>query len=455
MTSLGKLLVGFIGIELLAAGVLCGWRLNATLPIPPPVELYSDAITGRELLALPDRFLFDSVLKWRALGEAYMICGFFSKAEACLNQAARCDPRATEILVTRGYCLQRLGMLDEAREEFHRAAKQGRRDVVESAYCHLGLILLQLERPEEAREAFENAGEEHLFSVYERAKLLVRSGLAREAGPLLKRLADAHPDDLRVWQLRARAAESLGETEAAAEARDAAERARVTLSLDERPSLDVIDAAFGLVGEIARARQQQRAGNKALGADKMLELAREENHCENKNPAFLQDAVPVQLEAGGVAVARILLERQIQRDGYPTAKAWELLGSVDFMENHPQQAWQKWGRAEQMRPESIDHDKLVEAAQRTGDPLAARRHRALGRQYAGMEAYRKNDLASAARNLRQATAIDPNLADAWFYIGQTERLRGNRTAGEAAFRRCLKLNPEHGRARVQLDRLAR
>jgi len=454
MNSLRKLLAVVVGVELVAAIVFCGLRLNSTLPRRPPVELYADAITGRELLALPDQFLFDSVLKWRTLGEAYLVCGFFSKAEACFHQAAERDPRLPEVLVMRGYCLEQLGLLDEACEEFRRAANLGRRGKAETPWYRLGMVFLQLERPEEAREAFENAGEEHVPSLYQRAKLLVRSGYVLESGPLLERLAEDLPDDLRVWQLRAQAAESLGKIEEAAEARDAAERARETFRPVGQPPLDVVDTEFGLPRMISVARQLQHAGKKSIAAEQMLHFASDEIHQENRNVVFLQDAVPVQLAAGNVPAARRLLDQQIFRDGFPTARAWELHGFVEFMDNHLREAWQDWDRAERMRPESIDHNKLTEVAQRVGDQIAVKRHRALAKQYAGINAYRSNDLTQARSNLQAATFANPELSDAWFYLGQTERLLGNRSAAEAALRHCSKLDPDHGRARVLLMKMS-
>ena len=454
MTILRKLLKGLIGLELLAALLLCCARLNSTLPSPPRVELYTDAVTGRELLALPDRFLLDSDAKWRTLADAYLQCGFFSKAEACLHEAARLDPDSADVALARGFCLERLGMLDEARVEFCRQAQQWPGEVSESAWYRLGRICLQLEQPEDARQAFENAGPEHLPSLYERAKLLVRNGSPLEAAPLLERLAIGHPDDLRVWQLRARAAAALGQSEAAAEARDRTERARPTLERPAPPELGRVAPDFGLPHEVAIALRQQGAA-RTLAAARLFELAGDENRVQNRTPNSIQEtAAALQLEVGNVKAARTILDRQIERDGFPTARARELHGFVEFLEGHPQLAWHDWDRAERLRPETIDHDKLAEIAQQSGDALAARRHKALARQYAGFDAYRNNHLAEALTELREAVAIEPELPDAWFSLGQTERLQGNRAEAETAYRRCLRWNPCHGRARVQLERLA-
>src|SRR5262249_60495809 len=92
--------------------------LNSPAPAPPLVEQYNDVLTGRELLALPDQFLFDSVRKWQTLAETYMAFGNFSKADACFRRAAAADPRSPELALHPGYCLVRLGRLVEAPEAF-------------------------------------------------------------------------------------------------------------------------------------------------------------------------------------------------------------------------------------------------------------------------------------------------------------------------------------------------
>jgi tetratricopeptide (TPR) repeat protein len=428
--------IAMVGVEVLAAGCLFAWRLNSTLPSPPPVDLYVDAITGRELLALPDQFLFDGTAKWRTLGETYMATGFYAKAEACLDRAAECDRHSAEIALSHGYCLERLGMLDEAWNEYRRAAKQGRRELATTAWYRVGRIHLQREQPVEAKEAFEQAGPDHLPSLYQRSRLLVRSGRAAEAEPLLNQLAKGSSDDLLVWQLRAQAA-----------------RATPSLQLDEAHlKLSASRAAFGFERELTQARLK-KAGRNVAAAERLVRLTRDDTHWQNQYLTLLQEAAEAQLEQGNTSGARILLERQIELEELPTARAWELSGAVEFLEKHSDRAWDDWSRAERMRPDAVDHSKLARIALEEGDRPSARRQEGLAHQFAGIESFRSNKLDAARSELRQAVAAGPDLWDAWFYIGECERLLDDRSAAEAAYRRCLALNSTHGRARERLRRL--
>jgi tetratricopeptide (TPR) repeat protein len=453
--ALRKFLTVLVPVELAVAGCLVAWRLNATLPTPPPVSIYTDAITGDELLALPGRFLFDSVEKWRTLGETYMAMGFFAKAEACLRRASTGDPRSAPLALAHGYCLERLGLLDEAEDAYRQAVERSRAGSAAESWYRLGRIHLQNEQPVEAAEAFAMAGDTHFPSVYQRARILVRSGRAADAAPLIDRLAAGHPHDLLVWQLRAQADEALGHKEAAAEARDSIERAERTLQLDDaHGGLVKAREAIGFGRELARAFADRSAGRIDTSAERLARLALGEIRRQNRDPSFVQDAAAVQLELGHPELTRQLMERQIQQEGFPTARAWELLGAAEYFQNRPRRAWEDWGHAVLMQPDGVDHYKLSQVAKQDGNELLFRKHLGLAHQFSGLELFRSDHLAEAADRLQQAVAVDPALADAWYYLGESERLRDRRSSATAALQRCLKLNPVHGRARAALERLA-
>lgn len=462
MKGLCRFLTAVVGVEFLVAGWLVVWRLNSTLPVPPPVDQYTDAITGRELLAAADRFLFDGAVKWRTLGEMYLASGFFAKSEACLGRAALCAPQSVEIALLHGDCLERLGMLEEAAEEFRRAAGLERDSA--PAWYRLGRIHLQLEKPAEAARAFERAGDDHPASVYQRARLLIGDQHPAEARELLDRLAETNPDDLLVWRRRGEIAAALGEASVAAAARDAAERSVVTLQLDEAHArLAAAREQFGLERLLRQALEENERGRGAVAAQRLMQLTRDELRWWNRYPMLLEQAAELQLQVGEVAGARELLERQIEEFGMPTARALELHGAVEFFEGNSEQAWRDWRRSENMQPAAIDHHKLARIAEQQRDVALARRHQSLEKQLAALVAFRSNRLDEARSGLHEALSIEPKLPDAWFYLGETERALDNhdvdnravdqRARAQVAYERCLALNPCHGRARRRLDLL--
>ncbi|MFN0050966.1 MAG: tetratricopeptide repeat protein [Planctomycetales bacterium] len=441
-----------IGLELVGAAVAVGWRLSSTSVLPPPVADSEDATTGRELLALPHAYLIDSGDKWRTLGETYLVFGYFAKADACLAKGAAAQPESAEIALTRGMCLERLGKLDEAANWFRNAADLGTREVAPLAWYHLGRNFLRQERPDEAAAAFEAAGDLYPGSVYQRAKLLVRSGHAAEAEPLLEQLSEQYDNDLRILQLRARAADQTGREDLAVELRAALNLASARLQVDDTDDFQKpIRERFGLPREIARAERLREAGNARGGAQRLARLVDDDPLWEQTYLYLLQDAAFALLRVENstsdeIAQARRLLERQIQEQGFPTALAWELLGDVERRSGHVEQARDAWSHAERMLPGASVLLKLAEVEQDQGEVETARRHRAQAAQYAGMELLRQGQLDQAVARFREGVAQDANLPDLWYYAGEGERFLGNTTQAEAAYRRALKLNPDHGRA---------
>ena len=450
--TIHRLLMATIVVEIAAAATAVVGRLNSTAPIPPLVVQYTDALTGNELLALPRQFLFDSASKWRRLADSYAVFGFFAKADACFRLAAVADPQSTEIAYRRGYCLVRLGRLDEAFEAFRRVIDQSDPQWAHRAWYHLGAIQLRREMPAEALAAFAQAGDAHLPSVYQRAKLLVRADRLDEAAPLVGLLAEALPRDVLVWRLRAQVASLSKQPKDLLQARDALEQADSYLELDDKGELfDALRDRFGLDREFAKAREQQRTGHSMAAAAAIARLARPETRWDNAYLFFLQDAAMIQLKAGNVAAVREFMDRQIDVEQFPTPTAWRLRGAVYFIEQNWAQALEAWSRAERMAPQTVDQIKMATVVEQLGDDSAAQKHVALAGVYSGINLFREGKLAEARAAFRRSAAIDPEIEDLWFYLGECERRTGNDRPAEAAYRRCLKRNPGHGRALVRLQ----
>ena len=117
------------------------------------------------------------------------------------------------------------------------------------------------------------------------------------------------------------------------------------------------------------------------------------------------------------------------------------------------------GFAPNSKHRDYQHRKLAAYYERKGDKEAARRHLALAFYTAGLEAFWDDKLSDdrklppARLAFEQAVELDPGLAHAWFYVGETHRLLNDPAAARQAYRRCLEINPDHGRAMANLSLL--
>jgi Flp pilus assembly protein TadD len=71
----------------------------------------------------------------------------------------------------------------------------------------------------------------------------------------------------------------------------------------------------------------------------------------------------------------------------------------------------------------------------------------------GVDAFRRNDLATAIQKLGTATDLNPDRPRAWFYLGEACRVADDKNRARQAYDRCLALDPQHDRGQTGLARL--
>jgi tetratricopeptide (TPR) repeat protein len=169
-------------------------------------------------------------------------------------------------------------------------------------------------------------------------------------------------------------------------------------------------------------------------------------------PLLLQDAAYAQFQAGNVALATTLIDRQIADYGVPTAIALELVGNIAHSQGRAEQALEAWGRSALLQPSATVYFKRALLEEQRGNGSAAQSLRGLAEQTAGIEHFRKDRIEEARAALVRAAAADANLPQVWFYLGECESLLGVPGRARLAYERCLALAPQHARADARLSR---
>ena len=445
---------GVLLAELAVIGGLAWRRWNSPAVPLPDLRQYHDSQTADELQALLESPPSRDPAAWRTLADACLAYGHYAQADTCLEQAWRLDP-SRDTAYQRGLCDSRLGRLEKARGWFEKVADDSGGLLSARAWYQLGRLALRREETDAAAEAFRKAGEFYWPAVYQRAKLLVRGGKGAEAGPLLEQLLGQHRDDLRVWQLRGRYFEALGEQDQADRAFDRSLRGFVSLGLDDTELyLRPIRKKYGFVRDYGVAAETQRKSSDGAPARALVRRMLADPLWQNAYLTVNQDLAELALRADEVDSARKLIDRQFTQQRYPSSKAWELRGDLAARANDWQGAREGYLHALEISPANGGLETLlVETAEKLRQPKVA----ALGKQrsllQAGMEMYRRNEITDAGGLFSQLLDDAPDWYQAWYYLGECHRLRGDQESAIEAFEACLARNPDHGRARRSLARV--
>ena len=446
MKRLARTLLIIVLLELLATAGLVAWRLTRPQPPQPNLALV-DSLTAADFRELQHQVCWDTANAWRELAEAYTVFGFFPEADLCCRRAAELDPDSFDTFYLWGMVLDRLGRTSESIDTFRQSIEFANAEKSEVCWHHIGRNYLREEKLADAEAAFRKAGSRQ-FASHELAKLLIRSERADQAVPLLDNLIADHSDIHNHYQLRARAARALGDRRAAADYRDRAERAPISMETD--PIIEHLHSRtrhYGVFRRIQEGDALASSGQIDKAAARFLEITQ-----IKWLPLLVRDLVSIELQLGHADQAIQLLDEQIARDS-PNKAPLDALGDAYDQIGNADKARECWERVVQIGPESQTHRKLAESYSRRGNEQQARRHTGLAHYADGLAAFRNNELPSAVIAFKKAVSSAPQHAHSWFYLAESQRFLGHVKQARNAYHRCLKINPNHGRAIVGLDRL--
>lgn len=450
MSRIQGILIAVIAGELAVGAVL--FARQRRCPVAPVAELSStDPLAAAQIRALAQRCRTPD--DWAHLGDAYLAYGLFSAGEACCRLAAEGAPTRADRAYEWAFALERLGRLTEASRQYERAIELGHPRPGDCWY-YIGRNWLRQEKAEEAREAFQKA-EDQPSARYELARLLVRSGRSQEALPLLERLSAEYPKAVQPYLLRYRI-EVLRDSPLAAVYADRAALARDVLPTPwdlEKERLDRTYERLGVASEWRACTDLLAQGNLAETEPRLRSALRLE-----WDPAGVDLLAKVVARRGQLGESIYLLQEVLDRHG-PSGHFLTRLGDMYEQSRQFDQAGRAWSRALDvgLPPGAKSRDyqcrKLAAYYGMKGDKDAARGYAARAYYLAGNEAFWNEKLQDAHLLLEKAVEVDPELAHAWFYLGETCRLMDQTTPARQAYQRCLGIDSDHERARASVGLL--
>lgn len=424
-------------------------RLDRTEPpVVDPRRL--DPVTAADIQRLWEAARDGQLEDWRTLAEAYLGNSYYVEAEQCFHHVAEQNPADTQAIYARGFCLERVGETTAAIAVLTQAVEQADDELSRTCWYQIGRCYLREEKAEEAEAAFRRVRGFHPAS-FQLAKLLIRSGRADEAIPLIDEVLAAVPNSLKMLQQKRYAAEALGKAELARQLRDQEERAAYQLVLEYgQRFISMFSVQSGLSQMLSKAiavRDDGALAQRQAALREPLQVVLDNQLWQYQS--VLLAAAHVELGLGNLDRSKELLE-VIEKDTHADVKVLELRAMFAEAEGDLPTAHALWERSAGLTLSSETYERLA-GWKGEVDVAARRRHLALAHLRAGIDAWRKNDIEEAAELLK---GCEPELAEDdlyLFYLGETKRLLGQRDGAEMAYERCLMVNPDHGRS---LDRLA-
>lgn len=440
------LLLVVIVAELAVGGYLVGRRLGqATPPVPDLAAV--DPIAAEEIRGLAAGCR--TADQWGRLGEVYLAIGLFPEAEACLREASARDPAGADLALRHGFALERLGKLAEANARYEAAAALGRTRAADCWY-YIGKNHLRLEREGSAAAAFARAGSLP-GARFEAALLDVRAGRRTKAEAEARRLADEFPNAYPPVSLLYRLALARGDRAAAARLADEFGRRPKPLPTPFDTEVDWVLGVANRVGQsrlFNEAREEMQAGRVEAAEAKLRSAL-----AAGWNPDIADKLAEVVFVGGRPAEAARILDDAATR-GRPT---WELLwrlGQAHDALGQPGRALDLWKRAAGIATGPGARglwEDLAARYDRLKDPKQAKVYRARAFMAAGRDALDAGRFEEATQSLTRAVAEDPQRVHARYLLGEAHRLNGRSADARAAYKECLRINPDHGRARRALE----
>ena len=411
-----------------------------------------DTETAGAFEAVRKKALEGGSADWRLLAEAYLGSGHYLEAEQCFRQVVHLDATDIQAEYGRGFCLERMGQTSAAIEVFKNTAARADQQLRSTCLYQIGRCYLREENSEEAEATFRQIREQSP-AAYQLAKLLIRSDRAAEAWPILEEQIVAQPNSLKLTQLQMRAAQQLGNAQLAEELRDQEDRSEYKLNLEYSQSfISLFASRYGLSRILSKAMQLKQEGSlsqRLSMLDRALNIVRK-NELWQYRSVYIALAY-VNLGLGNTDRAAQLIA-EIRAHTHDDVDLRDLEALVCAANGDEESAYRIWLAAAELNPSAFLYQRLADTNHQIPNEL---RQSYQGQQafHEGIDALRNNQPAVSQNLLEGAAKLLPENERIWFYLGEAFRVQNNSEKAMAAFTECLRINPEHWRAKRQLQRL--
>ncbi|MCA9035464.1 MAG: tetratricopeptide repeat protein [Planctomycetaceae bacterium] len=450
MKTAFKLLLTVILLESVAASVVVVRRLRTAVPPVPNLNKLDDD-AAEEIQNLRLRAIEGSSEDWRYLAESYLGTGFYLAAERCFDHAAGMAPDDDQAMYGKAFCLERVGKTAEAVEAFKATIRRADPQLAETCWYQIGRCHLRDGNEADAEKSFRKTPNS-AAATYQLIRILLRTDRLDEASTLLQEQLAAYPNSLKLTQLQLQLARLRNDPAAVEEWASREQRATYMLVLEYGQSFITMFAArHGVSAVLSQAMQLKNTGTlqeRQAALAQALRIIRR-NELWNYRSVFLA-AAHVEFGLGNLQATRGLIS-EIRKNSNDGTDILELEGLILQQEGREEEARQIWERALAMKPSVDLHQLLADSYANNVEQQALHQERV--RYLRSVEAFRANELSTALEGLQECVIMQPAHAEAWFYLGETNRAIGEFDKAMAGYAQCLRLDPHFDRAGAASEQL--
>ncbi len=455
MKRLSLVLWIVIAVELVAVVGLYLKPQKQPAPILPDV-VFDDPLIGDELADLAKNTQSGKSVDWQLLGDALLGQGFYGEAELAYARAVKLDPKNAGATFGLAYCLDRTGRVAESIPIYERAAEiapAGGSPLESRDHCwyQVGRNLLRQEKIEDAEKLFRNDSN-YPSAAYQYAKILIRSGRAEQALPVIDRVLKFVPTSLKFQSLRLHACEELGMQREAYIAAQKLDRSEYQIPIDFNSTyVEALNRRYGIRNQVVACEQMLQGGNLAAVAERLRELLKTLEPTNSILKYHLRKSlVQVEFQRGN---ADAILESIaiLRENGANDPEMLQMEGAAYSLKKEMDKAAELWLKAAQMAPNVPLHEKLAEYFGGKGDEKKARYHAGQAALLKTKIMFWNDDMEEAYKAVFAAKQLIPDDPQVWFYSARIEQSQSNRAVAVADYKRCLELAPNHGRAQAALE----
>ncbi|WP_437193576.1 tetratricopeptide repeat protein [Planctomicrobium sp. SH527] len=458
MKRLSLVLWIVIAVELVAVVGLYLKPQKQPAPILPDV-VYDDPLIGDELVALAKTAQTGKSVDWQLLGEALLGQGFYGEAELAFARAVKLDPQNAGATFGVAYCLDRTGRVEESIPLYERAAEiaqpggspLGSRD---HCWYQVGRNLLREEKIQEAENLFKNDSN-YPPAAYQYAKILVRSGRAEQALPVIDRVLKIVPTSLKFQSLRVHACDALGMKRDEYIASQRLDRSEYQIPIDFNSSyVGVLFQRYGLQNQIVECERLLHGKNLDAVSQRLNELLKileATNHIQKFH--LRKSLVQVEFQRGKPDAMLESIEI-LRKQGMSDPDMLQMEGAAYSLKKEMDKAAEFWLKAAQMAPNVPLHEKLAEYYGAKGDEKNGRFHAGHAALLKTKILFWEDKMKEAYEAVFAARQLIPEDPQVWFYSARIAQSQNARPEAIAEYKRCLELAPNHGRAQLALEFLS-